>query len=62
MKQTVRVTRQGARAGPREKEFNDFGQQRLGPVMARLGVRSEMKVTFHPGHEMWLTRSVKITA
>ena len=45
-----------------EEAFNDFGQQGLGPVMAKLGVQSEMKVTFHPAHEVWLPQPVKITA
>jgi hypothetical protein len=45
-----------------EDAFNDFGQQRLGPVMAKLGVESEMRVTFHPAHEVYLPRAVTITS
>jgi len=45
-----------------EEAFNAFGQQRLGPAMARLGVQSELKVTFHPAHEVYAPRPVTITA
>jgi hypothetical protein len=45
-----------------EEAFTAFGQQRLGPAMAKLGVQNEMKVTFHPAHEVYLPRAVTITA
>lgn len=45
-----------------EDAFNAFGQQRLGPAMAKLGVQAEMKVTFHAAHEVYLPRAVTITA
>ena len=45
-----------------EEAFNEFGQQRLGPVMAKLGVQSELKVTFHPAHEVYVPQAVTITA
>jgi hypothetical protein len=45
-----------------EEAFNNFGQQRLGPAMAKLGVQAELKVTFHPAHEVYLPRPVTITA
>jgi hypothetical protein len=45
-----------------EAAFNDFGEQRLGPVMAKMGIESEMRVTFYPAHEVYLPQAVTITA
>ena len=45
-----------------EEAFNDFGQQRLGPGMAKVGVQSEPQVTFYPAHEVYAPQAVTITA
>jgi hypothetical protein len=45
-----------------EEAFNDFGQQRLGPGMAKVGIQSEPQVTFHPAHEVFAPQAVTITA
>jgi hypothetical protein len=45
-----------------EDAFNAFGQERLGPAMAKLGIANQMMVTFHPAHEVYLPRAVTITA
>jgi len=45
-----------------EEAFNDFGQQRLGPGMAKAGVQSEPQVTFYPAHEVFVPQAVTITA
>ena len=34
--------------------FEKFGQDRLGPALAKCGVTTEPKVTFHPAHEVFL--------
>jgi hypothetical protein len=44
-----------------EEAFNQFGQERLGPAMARAGVQAELRVTFHPAHEVYLPQAVTIT-
>ena len=45
-----------------EEAFSDFGQQRLGPGMARAGVDAQPQVTFHPAHEVYAPRAVTITS
>lgn len=44
-----------------EEAFSDFGQQRLGPGMAKAGVDAEPQVTFYPAHEVYAPRAVTIT-
>lgn len=44
-----------------EAAFNAFGEDRLGPAMAKLGIAVEPEVTFHPAHEVYTPRSVKLT-
>lgn len=45
-----------------EEAFGAFGQDRLGPAMARAGVNVEPKVTFFPGHEVFLPAAQTTTA
>ena len=44
-----------------EEAFNQFGQERLGPAMARAGVQAELRVTFQPAHEVYVPQAVTIT-
>jgi len=44
-----------------EAAFNAFASDRLGPVMARLGIAVQPEVTFHPAHEVYTPRSVRLT-
>lgn len=44
-----------------EAAFNAFGADRLGPAMAKLGIAVQPEVTFHPAHEVYTPKSVKIT-
>lgn len=43
-----------------EEAFGAFGQDRLGPAMAQVGVNVEPQVTFHPAHEVFLPNAVTI--
>lgn len=43
-----------------EEAFAAFGQDRLGPAMASVGVSVEPKVTFHPAHELFLPNALTI--
>jgi hypothetical protein len=45
-----------------EEAFNEFGQLRLGPGLAKVGIHSEPQVTFHPAHEVFAPQAVTITA
>jgi hypothetical protein len=45
-----------------EAAFTEFGQLRLGPGMAKVGIQSEPQVTFHPAHEVFAPQAVTITA
>ena len=45
-----------------EEAFAAFGQDRLGPAMAEVGVDVEPKVTFYPAHEVFLPSAQAITA
>jgi hypothetical protein len=44
-----------------EDAFNAFGADRLGPAMAKLGIAVTPDVTFHPAHEVYTPKSVKLT-
>ena len=44
-----------------EPAFNAFATNRLGPAMAKLGIAVEPEATFHPAHEVYTPRSVKLT-
>jgi hypothetical protein len=44
-----------------EEAFDNFGAERLGAGMAKLGVQAEPQVTFHPAHEVYAPRSVTLT-
>lgn len=43
-----------------ESAFETFGQERLGPAMAALGLAIEPEVTFHPAHEVYLPEKITI--
>jgi hypothetical protein len=45
-----------------EEAFAAFGEQRLGPAMAALGIDAPLDVSFHPAHEVFLPRSEVRTA
>ena len=45
-----------------EQAFGEFGQQRLAAGMAKAGVEAELRVTFHPAHEVYVPQAVTITA
>jgi hypothetical protein len=45
-----------------ESAFQTFVEQRLGPAMARVGVKSEPQITFFPAHEVFLPKSATLTA
>jgi hypothetical protein len=45
-----------------EEAFNAFGEQRLGPGMAKAGVNVQPQVTFNAAHEVFTPQSVKLTA
>jgi hypothetical protein len=45
-----------------EEAFGQFGDQRLGPALAKLGVESAPEITFYPAHEVFLPKAVTITA
>ena len=44
-----------------EQAFNQFGEQRLGPGMAKVGVQAQPQVTSQPAHEVYLPQAVTIT-
>ena len=41
-----------------EADFNAFGEQRLGPAIAKLGIQSMPEVTFHPAHEVFTPKAI----
>ena len=43
-----------------EAAFAKFGEERLGPAMAKVGVAVEPKVTFFPAHEVYLPKAVTL--
>jgi hypothetical protein len=45
-----------------EAAFTAFGEQRLGPALAKLGVTAPPEVTFQPAHEVFLPTACTITA
>jgi len=45
-----------------EEAFNAFGENRLGPAMAKAGVNVQPQVTFYPAHEVFLPNKLTITA
>jgi hypothetical protein len=44
-----------------EDAFNKFGADRLGPAMARAGVNAQPEVTFHPAHEVFTPKELRLT-
>ncbi len=44
-----------------EAAFDAFGQDRLGPAMATLGIEVAPEVTFHQAHEVYTPQSVMLT-
>ena len=44
-----------------EEAFARFGEDRLGPALAKLGITSEQDVEFHPAHEVFAPRAVTLT-
>ena len=44
-----------------EAAFSAFTENRLGPAMVKLGIMVEPEVTFHPAHEVYTPRSVRLT-
>ena len=44
-----------------EAAFGAFGETRLGPAMASVGVNVEPQVTFHQAHEVFIPKPVTIT-
>jgi hypothetical protein len=45
-----------------EEAFGNFGEQRLGPAMAKVGVTAQPEVTFHPAHEVFAPEAVTLKA
>ena len=43
-----------------EEAFARFGEDRLGPAMAKVGVAAEPKATFFPAHEVYLPAAVTL--
>jgi len=43
-----------------EEAFARFGEDRLGPAMARVGVSAQPEVTFHAAHEVFLPNATTI--
>jgi hypothetical protein len=44
-----------------EQAFNAFGQERLGPAMAKVGIAVAPEVTFHPAHEVFTPKVLRLT-
>lgn len=44
-----------------EEACQRFGQDRLGPAMAQVGVQVEPQVTFHAAHEVFLPAPTTLT-
>ena len=45
-----------------EAAFAAFGETRLGPAMAKLGVTPQPEATFHPAHEVFLPKPASVLA
>lgn len=44
-----------------EQAFGAFGDNRLGPAMAKVGIDVQPEVSFHPAHEVFLPKAQAIT-
>jgi hypothetical protein len=44
-----------------EDAFQAFGNDRLGPAMAKLGINVQPDVTFHPAHEVYAPKAITLT-
>jgi hypothetical protein len=44
-----------------EAHFGAFGENRLGPAMARVGLDVEVEPTFYPAHEVFLPEARTLT-
>jgi hypothetical protein len=44
-----------------EAAFAAFGETRLGPAMAKLGIDRPVEPTFHPAHEVFVPEAVTLT-
>jgi hypothetical protein len=44
-----------------EEAFGRFGEARLGPAMAKVGVTAEPEVIFQPAHEVFLPAATTLT-
>ncbi len=45
-----------------EEAIGRFGEERLGPAMAKVGITAEPEVTFHAAHEVFLPAETTLTA
>ena len=45
-----------------EASFAAFGEQRLGPAMAKLGIDLPVQPVFHPAYEVYLPSALTIAA
>jgi hypothetical protein len=45
-----------------EEAFGRFGEDRLGPARAEVGVTAQPEVTFYPAHEVFLPAATTLTA
>ena len=52
----------GSDAWESEEAFQAFGEQRLAPAMAELGIDAPLEVTFRPAHEVYLPQRGLLTA
>ena len=44
-----------------EAAFAAFGEQRLGPALAKLGIEIEVSPQFYPAHEVFLPKAATVT-
>jgi hypothetical protein len=44
-----------------EEAFAHFGQDRLGPALAKVGIAAEPETTFYPAHEVFLPAATTLT-
>lgn len=44
-----------------EEAFHAFGENRLGPAMAKLEINVAPEVTFHPAHEVFAPQVLRLT-
>jgi hypothetical protein len=45
-----------------EAAFAAFGENRLGPALAKVGVNVQPEVTFHPAHEVFTPQVLRLTS